>query len=123
MQHPTIQESSQQIRVGKISPVALTESCLVANRTLNPALDAFITVTAESALEEARRAEAEIRAGKYRGPLHGIPLALKDIVDTAGVRTTAASHLFEKRVPGGRCIHRQATESRWRSFARQTQPA
>ena len=99
MQHPTIQEASQQIRVGEISPVALTESCLSRIERLNPTLDAFITVTAESALEEARQAEAEIRAGKYRGPLHGIPLALKDLVDTAGVRTTAASHLFEKRVP------------------------
>lgn len=99
MQRPTIQESSQQIRVGKISPVALTESCLSRIERLNPTLDAFITVTAESALEEARQAQAEIRAGKYRGPLHGIPLALKDLVDTAGVRTTAASHLFEKRVP------------------------
>ncbi len=99
MQHPTIQEASQQIRVGEISPVALTESCLSRIERLNPTLDAFITVTAESALEEARQAQAEIRAGKYRGPLHGIPLALKDLVDTAGVRTTAASHLFEKRVP------------------------
>ena len=99
MQHPTIQEASQQIRAGEISPVALTESCLARIEQLNPTLDAFITVTAESALEEARQAEAEIRAGKYRGPLHGIPLALKDLVDTAGVRTTAASHLFEKRVP------------------------
>ena len=99
MQHPTIQEASLQIRAGEISPVALTESCLSRIGRLNPTLDAFITVTAESALEEARQAEAEIRAGKYRGPLHGIPLALKDLVDTAGVRTTAASHLFEKRVP------------------------
>ena len=99
MQHPTIQEASQQIRAGEISPVALTESYLARIEQLNPTLDAFITVTAESALEEARQAEAEIRAGKYRGPLHGIPLALKDLVDTAGVRTTAASHLFEKRVP------------------------
>ena len=99
MQPPTIQEASQQIRVGEISPVALTESCLSRIGRLNPTLDAFITVTAESALEEARQAQAEIRAGKYRGPLHGIPLALKDLVDTAGVRTTAASHLFEKRVP------------------------
>ena len=99
MQQPTIQEASRQIRAGEISPVVLTESCLSRIRRLNPTLDAFITVTAESALEEARQAEAEIRAGKYRGPLHGIPLALKDLVDTAGVRTTAASHLFEKRVP------------------------
>ena len=77
----------------------LTRSCLARIEQLNPTLNAFITVTAESALEEARRAEAEIHSGKYRGPLHGIPIALKDLVDTAGVPTTAASHLFEKRVP------------------------
>ncbi len=99
MHRPTIQEASQQIRAGEISPVALTEDCLARIKQLNPALNAFITVTAESALEQARQAEVEIRSGKYRGPLHGIPLALKDIVDTAGVRTTAASHLFEKRIP------------------------
>ncbi len=99
MQHPTIQEASQQIRAGEVSPVALTQNCLARIERLNPALNAFITVTAKSAREEALRAEAEIHGGKYRGPLHGIPLALKDIVDTAGVRTTAASHLFEKRVP------------------------
>jgi aspartyl-tRNA(Asn)/glutamyl-tRNA(Gln) amidotransferase subunit A len=99
MQHPTIQEASQQIRAGEISPVALTENCLARIEQLNPALNAFIAITAGSAREEALQAETEIRDGKYRGPLHGIPLGLKDIVDTAGVRTTAASHLFEKRVP------------------------
>jgi aspartyl-tRNA(Asn)/glutamyl-tRNA(Gln) amidotransferase subunit A len=95
----TIQQASNAIRMGELSPTELTRSCLARIERLNPALNAFITVTAESALEEARRAEVEIRSGKHRGPLHGIPLALKDIVDTAGVRTTAASLLFEKRVP------------------------
>ena len=94
----TIRQASNAIQSGELSPIALTRSCLARIERLNPALNAFITVTAESALEEARRAEGEIRSGEYRGPLHGIPLALKDIVDTAGVRTTAASHLFEKRV-------------------------
>ncbi|HLH08854.1 MAG TPA: amidase [Terriglobales bacterium] len=95
----TIQAASQLLRAGKLSPLELTNSCLSRIEHLNPKLNAFITITAESALEEARYAEAEIRAGKYRGPLHGIPLALKDLMDTGGVRTTAASHLFEKRVP------------------------
>jgi len=95
----TIRQASNAIRMGELSPTELTRSCLARIERLNPALNAFITVTAESALEEARRAEVEIRSGKRRGPLHGIPLALKDIVDTAGVRTTAASLLFEKRVP------------------------
>jgi aspartyl-tRNA(Asn)/glutamyl-tRNA(Gln) amidotransferase subunit A len=95
----TIKEASAAIRSGQLSPVELTRFCLLQIEQLNPSLNAFITITAESAHEEARQADSEIRAGKYRGPLHGIPIALKDIVDTAGVRTTAASHLFEKRVP------------------------
>jgi Asp-tRNA(Asn)/Glu-tRNA(Gln) amidotransferase A subunit family amidase len=66
---------------------------------LNPALNAFITVMAESALAEARRAEAEILRGEWRGALHGVPVALKDLIDTAGVRTTAASALYKDRVP------------------------
>ncbi|MBZ5569332.1 MAG: amidase [Acidobacteriia bacterium] len=66
---------------------------------LGPVLNAFITVTGEHALEQARAAEREIAHGRYRGPLHGIPIALKDLIDTAGVRTTAASALFQDRVP------------------------
>jgi aspartyl-tRNA(Asn)/glutamyl-tRNA(Gln) amidotransferase subunit A len=97
--HLTIAKASQSVQSGRLSPVDLARSCLLRIEQLNPSLNAFITITAETALEEARQAEAEIRSGKYRGPLHGIPLALKDLVDTAGVRTTAASHLFEKRVP------------------------
>ena len=65
----------------------------------NPALNAFITVTAEAALAQARTAEAEIQRGTWRGPLHGIPIALKDLFDTAGVKTTAGSALFKDRVP------------------------
>jgi aspartyl-tRNA(Asn)/glutamyl-tRNA(Gln) amidotransferase subunit A len=95
----TIAEASQQVRRGKISPVELTEECLRRIRALNPALNAFITVTSENALAEARAAEVEIARGNWRGPLHGIPIALKDNIDTAGVRTTAASNLFRERVP------------------------
>src|SRR5207245_10424917 len=62
-------------------------------------LNRFITITADSAMAEARRAETEITRGEWRGPLHGIPLALKDLIDTAGVRTTAASALFKDRIP------------------------
>src|SRR5581483_3192112 len=65
----------------------------------NQALDAFITITAESALAEAHDLEAAAQRGKWRGPLHGIPIALKDNIDTAGVRTTGASELFKDRVP------------------------
>ncbi len=87
------------LRQGSISPVELTEDCLARIEKLNPRLNAFITITAESALAQARSAEAEIRSGKWRGPLHGIPIALKDLIDTAGVRTTAASAMFKDRIP------------------------
>lgn len=84
----------------RVSPVALTSQCLSRIEKLNPKLNAFITVSADAALDEARRAEADIQRGAWKGPLHGIPIALKDIIDTAGVRTTAGSALFQDRVPG-----------------------
>ncbi len=77
----------------------MTQGCLRRIEQLNPKLNAFITVTADTALAEAREAEAEIQSGRWRGALHGIPIALKDIVNTAGVRTTAASGLFKDRIP------------------------
>lgn len=95
----TISEVSELVGSEKISPVELVRECLQRIDRLNPELNAFITVTADSALREARAAEAEIRAGKRRGPLHGIPVGLKDLIDTAGVRTTAASRVFAERVP------------------------
>jgi aspartyl-tRNA(Asn)/glutamyl-tRNA(Gln) amidotransferase subunit A len=94
-----ISELSLKIRDRSISPVELTHECLNRIDELNPKLNAFITVTAESALERARLAEREIYRGNYLGPLHGIPIGLKDIIDTAGVRTTAASALFKDRIP------------------------
>jgi aspartyl-tRNA(Asn)/glutamyl-tRNA(Gln) amidotransferase subunit A len=90
----TIYELSRQLRDRAISPVELTRDCLARIEKLNPTLNAFITVTAESALERARVAEREIFRGHYLGPLHGIPIGIKDIIDVAGVRTTAASELF-----------------------------
>ena len=92
-------DASALVRARKVSPVELATACLARIARLNPILNAFITVTAESALQQARAAEAEIGQGKWRGPLHGVPLALKDIIDTAGVRTTAASALFKDRLP------------------------
>src|ERR1700677_3102882 len=95
----TIQELAPRLRRRQISPVELTRGCLERIEKLNPALNAFITVTPDSALAEARAAEVEIGRGEWRGPLHGIPIALKDLIDTAGVRTTAASALYKDRVP------------------------
>lgn len=94
-----ILEISKKIRSGEVSPVELTRNCLQAIEQQNSALNAFITVTADSAMKEAERAELEIRSGKWRGALHGIPIGLKDLIDTTGVRTTAASALFLNRVP------------------------
>ncbi|MGA8215345.1 MAG: amidase [Candidatus Sulfotelmatobacter sp.] len=95
----TIVELGPRLRRREIPPVELTRACLDRIEKLNPALNAFITVTAESALVEARAAEIEIARGEWRGPLHGIPIALKDLIDTAGMRTTAASGLYQNRVP------------------------
>jgi aspartyl-tRNA(Asn)/glutamyl-tRNA(Gln) amidotransferase subunit A len=95
----TISEWARRLRRREISPVEITRACLERIEKLNPRLNAFITVTAESALAEAQAAEAEIGRGGWRGPLHGVPLALKDLIDTAGVRTTAASALDKNRVP------------------------
>ena len=95
----TLQDASEQLRSQRLSPVDLTHACLARIERLNPFLNAFITVSAESALASARTAEAEIQRGHCRGPLHGIPIALKDLFDTADVRTTAASAIFMDRVP------------------------
>jgi len=95
----SITEVAEKVRQREISPVELVRECLEAIDRLNPTLNAFITVTAESALAEAKKAEQEIQSGKWRGPLHGIPIGLKDLIDTAGTRTTAASAVFRDRIP------------------------
>ncbi|MBI3667789.1 MAG: amidase [Acidobacteria bacterium] len=95
----TLQQASEQVRKGKISPVELTRACLERIERLNPQLNAFITVMADQARAQAGQLEAEGRAGKWRGPLHGIPIGLKDLIDTEGVKTTCASAVFANRVP------------------------
>src|SRR5262245_24658876 len=92
-------EASQAVQKKEVSPVELTRACLARVERLNPKLNAFITVTAESALESAGAAEAEIARGEWKGPLHGIPLAVKDLVETADVKTTAASAVLKDYVP------------------------
>ena len=95
----SLKDAAVLVRHKAVSPLELTQACLARIERLNPALNAFITVTGEQALREARDAEAEIQKGKWRGPLHGVPVALKDLFDTAGVRTTAGSGVFKDRVP------------------------
>src|SRR5512146_862354 len=95
----TLTDTAALVSEKAVSPVELTQACLERIERLQPTLNAFITVTADMALQQARSAEREIVHGRYRGPLHGIPVALKDLIDTAGVRTTAGSALFQDRVP------------------------
>jgi aspartyl-tRNA(Asn)/glutamyl-tRNA(Gln) amidotransferase subunit A len=95
----SISELAPRLRRKEISSVEITRESLARIEKLNPSLNAFITVMAEPALEAAQRAEAEIGRGEWRGALHGVPVALKDLIDTAGVRTTAASALYKDRVP------------------------
>lgn len=84
---------------GATSSVELTERCLDRAEALNPALNAFLLIDREGALAAARKADEQRRAGRVRGPLHGVPIALKDLFDTAGLRTTAGSKHFAERVP------------------------
>ena len=92
-------DAGELLRARRVSPVELTNACLSRIERLNPALNAFITVTGDQARAEARAAESDIARGRRRGTLHGIPIALKDLFDTAGVKTTAASAVFADRVP------------------------
>lgn len=95
----TLAETAELIRTEKISPVEVTEACLQRIEVLNSKLNAFITVLPGQARAAAFEAEKEIQAGNYRGPLHGIPIAFKDMYDTAGVKTTAAFKYFKDRIP------------------------
>src|SRR5258708_25251252 len=95
----SITEISELIRQQNVSPVELVTECLERIEHLQPQLNAFITVTADQALQEARIAERDIQQGNWKGPLHGIPVGVKDFFDTAGIRTTAAFAAFKDRVP------------------------
>src|SRR5687768_16291118 len=83
-----VHDLSQHIRRREISPVEVVDAFLQRIDALNPRLSAYLTLTAQSARDAAKRAEPEIAAGKWRGQLHGIPYGEKDIFETAGVRTT-----------------------------------
>ena len=91
-------ELADLIRTGQVSPVDATEAYLSRIEQVDPSLMAYITVTAEQARADALRAEAEIAAGNYRGPLHGIPVAVKDQFCTEGVLTTGGSSILGEYV-------------------------
>ncbi len=95
----TIREAGGLMQRRELSPVELTRAFLDRIEATDGELHSFITVLHDSALEEARAAESEIMAGNYKGPLHGVPIALKDLYDTAGVLTTAGSRVYIDRVP------------------------
>ncbi len=97
--HASIARFATQIRKGEISPVELIGATLQAIDRYEPQLNAFITVFREESLESARQAEAEIRSGKNRGPLHGIPIALKDIICVEGTQSTCGSNFFSEESP------------------------
>lgn len=92
-------ELAPLIRRKKLSPVELTRACLDRIQAMEPKVNAFLTVTTDLALEQARQAEREIRAGRYRGPLHGIPYGLKDLIATKGIRTTNGSKVTQDWIP------------------------
>jgi len=92
-------EASRKMRAKEVTSVELTRAYLDRIKIYNPKLNAFITVMDEQAMEQARAMDAEAAAGRYRGLLHGLPIVLKDNIDTKGTRTTAGSEVFDDRVP------------------------
>jgi aspartyl-tRNA(Asn)/glutamyl-tRNA(Gln) amidotransferase subunit A len=95
----SLDEVSESIRQRRVSPVDVVTTCLDRIERLQPRLNAFITVVADAALHAAKTAEKEIEQGRWKGPLHGIPVGIKDFYDTAGLKTTAAFQRFRDRIP------------------------
>jgi aspartyl-tRNA(Asn)/glutamyl-tRNA(Gln) amidotransferase subunit A len=95
----TIAEASAQIKARSLSPVELTNAFLARVKLLDGRLNSHLLVLEEQALADASKAEADIAAGRWKGPLHGIPIGLKDIYNTAGIRTTGHSALLKDHVP------------------------
>jgi aspartyl-tRNA(Asn)/glutamyl-tRNA(Gln) amidotransferase subunit A len=100
----SIAQAGAQLRAGTLTSTALTEHALRRIGALDPALNAFVLVTRERALADAARADRELKSGVDKGPLHGIPYALKDIYETAGIRTTCHSKLYVDHVPAADCV-------------------
>jgi aspartyl-tRNA(Asn)/glutamyl-tRNA(Gln) amidotransferase subunit A len=97
-------ELAARIRTKSLSPVELMRATLARIEALQPVLNCFITVCAEPALDAARAAEQAVMRGDPLGPLHGVPVSVKDLVNTAGVRTTFGSHVFETNVPAADAV-------------------
>src|SRR5215212_1519346 len=99
LSYHSIREAADRIQARTISPVELTQACLDRIAEVEPTVQAFVTVLAQPALAAAREAEAAIGRGEYGGPLHGIPIALKDLYHMQGIPTTASSKLRVDYVP------------------------
>jgi aspartyl-tRNA(Asn)/glutamyl-tRNA(Gln) amidotransferase subunit A len=99
----SVADAARALRAGDYSALELTDAYLQRIEALNPTINAYITVTAERARDDARRATEELAAGKVRGPLHGIPIAHKDLYETAGIRTTGGSKIHGDYVPTADC--------------------
>jgi aspartyl-tRNA(Asn)/glutamyl-tRNA(Gln) amidotransferase subunit A len=95
----SIELAAESMRRGELSAITLADLALARIEALNPRLNAFITVTGDLAREQAAEADQELRSNRRRGGLHGIPVAVKDFYDTAGIRTTAGFAQFAQRVP------------------------
>ena len=95
----TVAEASALIKARQLSPVEYVEALITRTETFDPQLHAYVTPTFNLARQQAKQAEDEIMAGRYRGPLHGIPFALKDIYDTKGIRTSGHSKVCLHRIP------------------------
>ena len=131
----TAAEAARQFAARKLSPVELMTALLARIERLDPKLHAFIRLDADAAMEAARAAEAEIAAGRVRGPLHGVPVGIKDIIDVAGLPTTCHSKILRrqrrqgrrggdrKAAPGGRDHPGQAVHPRVRHRRPELRPA
>ena len=95
----TIAEVAPMLQAREVSPVELTEAALAQVDRMQPKLNSFITILADQAMEQAREAEAAIVGGEYRGPLHGIPIGIKDNIATGGIRSTVGSKVLSGNVP------------------------
>ncbi|MFZ8899547.1 MAG: amidase family protein, partial [Alphaproteobacteria bacterium] len=95
----SIADASEKIALKKLSPVELTEALLRRAEELDPKLNAYLLKDADKALAAAQAAEKAIHSGRKLGPLHGVPFGLKDIVDTAGLRTTCHSKILVDNIP------------------------
>ena len=114
----SIAQAGRALRAGTLRSTALTEHALARIAALDPLLNAFLMVTRERALADAARADRELAAGIDKGPMHGIPYGLKDIYDTAGIRTTCHSRLLIDNVPAADSV----VEAKAMSPYRDTRP-